>query len=144
MKYSEDHKVGDKYISRGRTITEADIVNFCMFSGDWYPAHSDAEWAKKSVFGERIAHGFLVLSAASGLFPLHETAIIAFYGMDKTRFVGAVKIGDTIRVEMEVTELKSKQEGGVVKNSCIVKNQKDEEVVVTSISAFVANGAPSA
>jgi len=61
---------------------------FAAFSGDWNPLHTDDEYAKKGPFGERIAHGFLVLAVASGLMPLEEMAIIAFYGMDR----GGIKL----------------------------------------------------
>jgi 3-hydroxybutyryl-CoA dehydratase len=140
MQYFEDFKEGEVFVSRGRTITEADIVNFAMFSGDWYPLHIDKEWAANTPFGERIAHGMLVLSAASGLMPLTEMAIVAFYGMDKVRFVGATKIGDTIHVEAEVVERKEKGElGGVVTIQQKIKNQRDEELVLATIKIFVAH-----
>jgi len=139
MQYFEDFQVGDKSVTRGRTITEADIVNFASFSGDWYPLHVDVEYAKKSVFGERIAHGFLVLSAASGLSPLYDIAIIAFYGIDKLRFFAPTKIGDTIRVESEVVETKDKGDaGGVVAFQQTIKNQRDEDVVSSVMKVFVA------
>jgi 3-hydroxybutyryl-CoA dehydratase len=140
MQYFEDFKEGEVFVSRGRTITEADIVNFAMFSGDWYPLHIDKEWAANTPFGERIAHGMLVLSAASGLMPLTEMAIVAFYGMDKVRFVGPTKIGDTIHVEAEVVERKEKGElGGVVTIQQKIKNQRDEELVLATIKIFVAH-----
>jgi 3-hydroxybutyryl-CoA dehydratase len=139
MQYFEDFNIGDKSVTRGRTITEADIVNFASFSGDWYPLHVDVEYAKKSVFGERIAHGFLVLSAASGLSPLYDIAIIAFYGIDKLRFFAPTKIGDTIRVESEVLETKDKGDaGGVVAFQQMIKNQRDEDVVSSVMKIFVA------
>ena len=77
MKYFDEYKVGDTQETRARTMTEADIVNFAGLSGDFYPLHMDAEYAKKTIFGKRIAHGFLVLSIASGLFPLYEIPIVA-------------------------------------------------------------------
>ena len=64
MKYYADFEIGNVDTTRARTITEADIVNFAAFSGDWYPLHTDVEYAKKGPFGERIAHGMLVLSVA--------------------------------------------------------------------------------
>jgi len=80
-RYFDDIQVGEKSVTRSRTITEADIVNFASLSGDWYPLHCDAEYAKKSPFGDRIAHGLLILSAASGLTPLEPGPVLAFYGM---------------------------------------------------------------
>ena len=140
MQSFEDFKEGEVFGSRGRTITEADIVNFAMFSGDWYPLHIDREWAAKTPFGERIAHGMLVLSAASGLMPLTDMAIVAFYGMDKVRFVGPTKIGDTIHVEAEVVEKKEKGElGGVVTIQQKVKNQRGEDLVLATIKIFVSH-----
>jgi acyl dehydratase len=65
--YLEDFKVGDKAVSPGRTVTEADIVMFAGISGDWNELHTNAEFVKESPFGQRIAHGMLTLSIASGL-----------------------------------------------------------------------------
>ena len=131
MHYFEHYKTGDRITTRGRTITEADIVNFAGFTGDWYPLHTDVEYAKKSPFGERIAHGYLILSVQSGLFPLYDMAIEAFYGIDKVRFINPCRIGDTLHLEIEVTDKKDKNEkAGVVVFSTIVKNQRDEDVVI--------------
>jgi len=137
MKYFEDFQVGEIIKTRARTITEADIVNFAAFSGDWYPIHVDKEYAKKSIFGERIAHGFLVLSVSSGLMPLTDWAIIAFYGIDKVRFFQPTKIGDTIRLEIEVTEKDDKGDGGVITYRMAVKNQSDEDVCYSIIKIFI-------
>lgn len=137
MRYFEDFAVGEKTVTRGRTITEADIVNFAAFSGDWYPLHTDVEYAGKTIFGERIAHGLLVLSAASGLFPLYDMAIVAFYGMDKLRFLGATKIGDTIHVEMEVKECKRKEYGGVVTLEQTIVNQRGEAVARADLKILI-------
>ena len=135
--YLEDYLVGEKIISPSRTITEADIVNFAGLTGDWHPLHTDVEYARKTPFGERIAHGMLTL-CIGGALPLRLGAhvalpkkFIAFYGMDSVRFVGPVKIGDTIRCEVEVTALDVKDEGrGILACKNTVKNQRDEEVVV--------------
>ncbi len=141
MKYFDDFQVGDKIITRGRTITEADIVTFSAFSGDWHPLHTDVEYAREGPFGERIAHGFLVLSVASGLLPLSEMAIIAFYGIDKLRFVNPVKLLDTIHVEFETVEKQGRDErGGVITFRQTVKNQKGEEVAVGTMRSFIAKG----
>jgi acyl dehydratase len=65
--YFEDIQVGDEYVSPGRTVTEADIVAFAGLSGDYNVLHTDAEYMKSSIFGERIAHGLLGLAISSGL-----------------------------------------------------------------------------
>jgi len=138
MKYFEDFQEGEKFVTRRRTITEADIVMFASLSGDWYPLHVDVEYARRSPFGERIAHGFLVLSAASGLMHLDEMAIVAFYGMDKVRFLGPTKIGDTLHVQMEVAEKKERTpEQGLVKFKAAVKNQEDRDVAVMDMNLLL-------
>ncbi len=139
MQYYEDIQIGNRTVTRGRTITEADIVNFAGLSGDWHPLHTDAEYAKSLPFGERISHGLLVLSVASGLMPLNDLAIIAFYGMDKVRFTAPVMIGDTIHVEAEVVEKQEKGDsGGVVSLKQSIKNQRDEEVIISIMRVFLA------
>ena len=139
MDYFEDFQIGDKLITRGRTVTEADIVNFAALSGDWYRLHTDQEYAKKGPFGERIAHGLLVLSIASGLNPPYDTAVVAFYGMDNVRFTAPTKIGDTIHVESEVVDKQDKgQLGGVVSWRQSVKNQKGEDVAVSIMKGLIA------
>jgi 3-hydroxybutyryl-CoA dehydratase len=140
MRYLEDFKIGDVETTRARTITEADIVNFAAFSGDWYPLHTDVEYARRGPFGERIAHGMLVLSVATGLMPLYEMAIVAFYGMDKVRFTAPTKIGDTIHVELEVIETRDKGDiGGVIVLKESVKNQRGEDVAVSTMKVLIAH-----
>jgi 3-hydroxybutyryl-CoA dehydratase len=144
LRYYEDFEIGDVIETRRRTITEADIVNFCGFSGDWFPLHSDVEYAEKSVFGERIAHGMLVMSVATGLLPLNDIAIVAFYGMDKVRFRAPTKIGDTLRLQVNITGKEDKGEmGGLVTFDMYVKNQKNEDAAVSIMKVMVAknNGA---
>jgi acyl dehydratase len=100
---------GDTDTTGGRTITEADIANFAGVSGDFNHLHMDEEAMQESMFGERIAHGMLVFSAATGLLwqnrtPEERDAVVAFYGIDDLRFRGPVFAGDTIHVEAEVVE----------------------------------------
>ena len=84
-----------------RTVTEADIVNFAGLSGDHFYAHMDKIAAADSIFGDRVAHGYFIVSAAAGLFvDAAPGPVIANYGMDNLRFVEPVKIGDTIQVEL--------------------------------------------
>ena len=139
MRHFEDFQVGDKIVTRGRTVTEADVVMFSALTGDWHPLHTDVEYAKQGPFKERIAHGFLVLSIASGLLPLSEIAIIAFYGIDKLRFVAPVKLLDTIHVEMEAVEKQEKDErGGVITFRQTIRNQREEEVAVGTMRSLIA------
>jgi 3-hydroxybutyryl-CoA dehydratase len=96
--------VGERFVTRGRTIGEADITSFATLSGDTHPQHTDAEWAAGSRFGERIAHGLLVLSYAAGLMPFDPERIVALRRVGEAVFKQPVKIGDTIHVEGEVVE----------------------------------------
>lgn len=103
--FYEDLEVGDGHESTGRTITESDVVSFAGLSGDFNNMHIDEEFAKKTVFGTRVAHGLCVLSVASGLwFTMPRLATIAFMGLEDWRFSGAVKFGDTIRITRKVVE----------------------------------------
>ncbi|WP_222919038.1 MaoC/PaaZ C-terminal domain-containing protein [Natrinema sp. SYSU A 869] len=107
--FFERAAVGDRMVTQGRTITEADVTNFAGVSGDFNHLHTDGSRMADSAFGERIAHGMLVLSAATGLIwqsrtALERESIVAFYGMDNLRFTAPTFIGDTIRVEREVLE----------------------------------------
>jgi 3-hydroxybutyryl-CoA dehydratase len=95
---------GERFVTRGRTIGEADITSFATLSGDTHPQHTDAEWAAGSRFGERIAHGLLVLSYAAGLMPFDPERIVALRRVGDAVFKQPVKIGDTIHVEGDVVE----------------------------------------
>lgn len=138
MKYFEDFEVGERIVTRGRTVTEADIVNFAAFTGDWYGLHTDVEFAKKTRFGERIAHGMLVLSLSTGLWSpeyIGQWAFVAFYGLDGLRFTAPVRIDDTLHVEMEVVEKNQKDtRGGTVKFAYSVKNQSGADVLIASMT----------
>lgn len=139
MRYYEDFQLGERILTRSRTVTEADIVMFAAFSGDWHPLHVDEEYAKKGFFGQRIAHGFLVLSVATGLMGLADMAILAFYGMDRVRFMAPTKIGDTLRVEMEVAEKVDRNEKeGIVTLKVTVINQRDEAVASMGMKLLMA------
>jgi acyl dehydratase len=133
--YFDDLAIGDRFVSRSRTVTEADLTLFSGLSGDYHPLHTDEVYARQGPFGRRIAQGCLTLSLATGLeFSLmgsDESRIIAFYGMDRVRFVKPVFIGDTIRLEGEVTALDGRDEtSGVVTAHHEIKNERDETVAV--------------
>ena len=142
LKHFEDFRVGDKLVTRGRTVTEADIVNFASFTGDFHPLHTDAEFAKTTPFGERIAHGMLTLSLATGLWSPEYTvqwAFVAFFGIEGIRFTAPVKIGDTLHVEFEVTEKQDRNErNGIVDFRQSVINQRGETVSVGIFKLVIA------
>jgi len=132
--YFEDFAVGHKTITRSRTITESDIVNFAGLSGDFIELHMSEEWSRKGPFGKRIAHGLLVLSVSSGLtVQLGQTTdtVIAFYGIDRLRFTKPTFIGDTVHVEKEVLSAERKgTDRGVITFKTEVLNQNGEPVIV--------------
>lgn len=141
--FFEDSKVGDMIISASRTITEADIVNFGGLIGDYNPLHFDAEYMKNSMFGQRIAHGMLTLSFATGLvnqLGLNHKTVMAFKGLE-FEFKAPVFIGDTIHVEMETieTRLSSKMPGGWVTQSVKVIKQDGTIVQEGKWSALIAS-----
>lgn len=126
----EELNIGDKEISLGRTITESDVVNFAGLSADFNAMHIDAEFAKKTIFGGRVAHGMCTTSIATGLwFTMPRLATMAFLGLDEWKFVKPVKFGDTIKVKREVAEKKeTKEDRGIVTFNIQVVNQEDEVV----------------
>jgi acyl dehydratase len=130
-RWFEEIEVGEEYESPGRTVTESDIVLFAGLSGDYNVLHTDAEFMKSSIFGERIAHGLLGLSIQAGLFTraTQAYATIAIAGL-RWKFKGPIKIGDTIRVRARVTAKKetSQADRGVVTVEREVLNQRDEVV----------------
>lgn len=100
-KYFEELQPGDSLLTPRRTMTEADIVNFACLSGDHFYAHMDKIAAAESIFGERVVHGYFVLSAAAGLFvDAGVGPVIANYGLESLRFIEPVKPGDTIQVRL--------------------------------------------
>lgn len=130
--YFEDFEEGREFMTRSRTITEADVVAFAGLSGDFNPLHTDEEFASKTMFGTRIAHGLLGLSIASGLINqmgIGEKTVMAFLGMT-WNFKGALKFGDTITVHQRVAEKRetSKPDRGILRMAVSVINQNGEVV----------------
>ena len=137
--YFEDFKIGQKFTTLTRTITDTDITDFVELTGISSPLFMDEEFAKKSIHKGRIAPGPLTFSLAMGLFTrlgIFEETVMAFLGMDGMRLSVPVKPGDTIRVEIEITEKKEtkKQDRGVIKEKYRVINQRDETVMMYEMS----------
>jgi 3-hydroxybutyryl-CoA dehydratase len=125
---------GEHFVTRGRTIGEADITSFATLSGDTHPQHTDAEWAASSRFGERIAHGLLVLSYAAGLMPFDPERIVALRRVGDAVFKQPVRIGDTIHVEGEVVEKTDIDPGhGLVATRWRVLNQHGKLVARANV-----------
>ena len=132
--FYEDLEIGHAATSPGRTITESDIVQFAGLTGDFIELHTNEEVARRSRFGRRIAHGALIFSVSVGLgtrMNLFNDAIIAFYGVDRLRFVEPVGIGDTIHVVKRVLERRDVgADSGVVTFETRVLNQRDALVLI--------------
>jgi acyl dehydratase len=129
----EDVEVGFRFETPRRTVTEADLVAFAGVSGDYNPLHTDAIFAADTIYGERIAHGALVLSLATGLrqrVGLFDGTLMGLLEIRRWRFVAPVRIGDTIRVVNEVRELRptSKPDRGIMVQRIEVMNQDDAVV----------------
>jgi acyl dehydratase len=132
--YFEDFTVGMSILSPGRTITESDIVTFAGLSGDFNQIHTDAEYSQSTPFGQRVAHGLLGLSIASGLAVrtgVIEGTVLAWREINEWKFVNPLLIGDTIHVVMQVVETKGLRGtgGGAVTIEVRVVNQNDQVVM---------------
>lgn len=130
--YFEEFEIGFTAESPSRTITETDVMLFAGLSGDYNQLHTDAEFAKGAPFGERVAHGLLILSIVSGLatrLGIIEGTVLAFRGLE-WKFRSPVRFGDTIRARFEVKEKKAMPRlgGGLITLEVSVLNQEDEVV----------------
>jgi acyl dehydratase len=143
----DDFQPGISFRTRARTVTETDLVNFAGLTWDFYPLHTDEEYARQTQFGTRIAHGPLVYSMAIGLMPIDffGDAIIAYLGVEKLRHLAAVKPGDTIQVEATIKSSRpsSKPGSGVVVIEYRVVNQREESVMTMDAVFLMRAEAPA-
>lgn len=140
--YYEDYHVGQEFVTKSRTVTEADVVNFAALSWDTNALHTDAEFAKKTPFGERIAHGMLGIVIHSGLsqmLGIMEGTLLAFLGMTWS-FLLPIKIGDTVHVVQRVKEMRetSKANRGLVTFEKELVNQRGEIVQKGTTTVLLA------
>ncbi len=149
QKYFEEVEVGDSLETAGRTVTEADIVNFSNVSWDHFYAHTDSTSLNGTIFDKTVAHGYFILSAAAGLFVSGKKGpVIANYGLENASFFKPVYAGDTITVYLTAKEkinrgVKGRNiPSGVVKWLVEVVNQRDEVVCVATILTLVAKKSP--
>jgi len=130
--YFEEFEQGATMRTRGRTVTEADVVNFAGVTGDFNPLHTSQTYAQTTAFERRIAHGMLSVSYAVGQayqLGFLEQTIMAFRELE-VKFSQPVYIGDTIHVELEVADLKAMRRlgGGIVKMDFKIVNQEGTAV----------------
>jgi 3-hydroxybutyryl-CoA dehydratase len=135
-RHFEEIEAGDRFVTRGRTVTESDVVGFANLTGDTHPQHTDAEWAASGRFGERIAHGMLVLAFAAGLVPFDPDRVVALRRVGDATFKAPVKLGDTIHVEGSVEDKQElDDEHGLVSCRWRVLNQRGKLVARVSVDA---------
>ena len=143
-KYFDDLKIGETLVTHRRTVTEADIVNFGCLTGDHFYAHFDEIAAKDSLFGQRVAHGYFIISAAAGMFVEPSPGpVLANYGLENLRFVEPVPAGSTIQTRLTVKQKIAKaprgdeQPNGVVRWAIEVSNQEQKTVAAYDIMTLV-------
>lgn len=130
--YFQEFTLGREMVSPGRTVTEADIVAFAGLSGDYNPLHTDAEFARTTAYQQRIAHGLLGLSIASGLADrvgFIDGTAMAFLGLS-WKFKAPILIGDTVHLRAKVAKTRPVRSmgGGMVIFDVSVLNQREEVV----------------
>jgi acyl dehydratase len=144
--YFEEFEAGQSIASAGRTVTEADVMAFAGLSGDWNAIHVDAEYAKQGLFGQRVAHGLLGLSMASGLAVqlgfMRET-VLAFRDIGEWKFSLPIYLGDTIHMRATVVETRpmARLGGGMVTFKVELLNQ-EEKVVQRGTWTVLVKGRP--
>jgi acyl dehydratase len=143
-KYFDEFEIGMSFTSPGRTVTESDIVSFAGLSGDYTQIHTDAEFSKQTIIGERVAHGLLGLAIVSGLAVrtgFLEGTVIAFREIVDWKFIKTILIGDTVHVVQKVAEVKSlpRLGGGAVNIELRLINQHDEVVMKGIWKVLVAS-----
>jgi 3-hydroxybutyryl-CoA dehydratase len=118
--------VGQRFRSAERAVRDSDLIVFSALTGDWHPQHTDPEWAARSPFGERIAHGMLTLSLAVGLLPLDPDFVLALRRLGDVVFKRPVRLNESICVAAELTSLAPIDEHtGLVGFSWAIRNQDD-------------------
>jgi acyl dehydratase len=139
----DDLAEGLSFTTRGRSITEADVVAFASMTGDMHPQHTDISWAAMSPFGGRIAHGMLVLSYAFGLMPFDPNRVVALRAVRNAVFKRPVALGDTIRVVAQVERLLVVDEAtGLVTLRLDIMNQHARLVARSSVEVLWRRGRP--
>lgn len=153
--YMEDLHPGQVFITPGRTVTEADVVSFAAWTGDYNPLHTDSVYAGGTRFGQRIAHGLLGPALCIGLLSrlgVFDGSAIALLGVDDWRFVAPIFIGDTVHAEVEIVEVRVTSTGtsavvrrafSLVKQDGTVAQRGNLNVLVASADGVGADATPT-
>ncbi len=137
-KYWEDYELGQAFSTPKMTVTETHLVFFAGLTGDFFPLHMNEEYSKKTEFGSRIVHGTLTFCLAVGLVGqtnIFANSLVVFLGADNLRLLAPVKPGDTIGVEVAISEKRqtSNPKKGITVMKYRVKNQRDEVVLTVDM-----------
>jgi len=143
--YFEDFEVGQTFRSVGRTVTGSDFVLHSMFAGDWTELHTNRHYAEEGPFGERVAHGPMTFTLATGFVyrsGIVERTVYAFLGMNYMNITNPVYMDDTIALEMEVTnkkEIESVDDADMVVIDSVMTNQDDTVVFEGDMKFLIYN-----
>jgi 3-hydroxybutyryl-CoA dehydratase len=139
----DELELGATQRTRGRTVTETDIVNWCALTGDWFYPHSDEVAAAASMFGRRVAPGIMVFAIATGLgVPADSTTILANYGSDRLRYTKPVFVGDTVHLEIELEDKEARDVArGLATFRWDVMDQRDELVCTSRLKLLMSRHA---
>jgi acyl dehydratase len=131
-KYFEEFELNEQRRTKGRTVTETDIVLHAGQSGDFFPHHMDEAWCKTQPFRKRIAHGTLIFTIGIGLTADFVNEVSMTYGYERLRFIKPVFIGDTITAQLTIKDKRDhKKPGfGLVTELVEIQNQDQELVMV--------------
>jgi 3-hydroxybutyryl-CoA dehydratase len=121
--------VGQRFRTDQRAVGETDLMVFSALTGDWHPQHSDPDWAARSPFGERIAHGLLTVSLAVGLVPLDPNRVVALRRLGDVIFKRPVRLQESIHVAGHIAALRPIDHGaGLAGFAWAIRNDQDELV----------------
>lgn len=151
--YLEDFAAEQRFVSGGRTITEADLTFFSMISGDWNPIHCDAEFARKTRYGERVVHGALGIAISTGMLHelgIFEKSVIAMLGFRNWNFLAPLLVGDTIHLQLTILAVEPGKSGRsgklgrkfelINQNGVVVQEGESDVLVLTKSGAQAQNG----
>ena len=140
MRWSEPFdrlSVGQRFRTGRRAVYDTDVIMFSALTGDWHPQHCDADWAAASPFGERIAHGMLILSLAAGLVPFDPELVLALRRVGDVVFKRPVRLNESISVSGETTALTPVDDrAGLVGFGWAVRNQEDALVCRATVAVL--------
>jgi acyl dehydratase len=145
----DDLSVGQCFRTGRRAVSETDVMIFSALTGDRHPQHTDADWAARSPFGERISHGLLTVSLAVGLVPLDPNRVIALRRLGDVIFKRPVRLREEIHVAGHVAALRPIDErAGLVSFGWAIRNGHDELVCRAGVdvvwrTAATGSGAPT-